>query len=142
MRISNSFSLACAASLCLGGLTTWANPDTEAQAKAREALRKTLPDSGGSLYQPVAPPPGASSEALEKAREALRQKLQESSAPAPHVGKPPAKPAPEFKPLPSLPSSLPTSKESRLAELLQLYRAEKIPPQEYHTRRAKILAEP
>jgi hypothetical protein len=40
------------------------------------------------------------------------------------------------------PSSLSASKETRLAELLQRYKADQITPQEYHTQRAAILAEP
>jgi hypothetical protein len=36
----------------------------------------------------------------------------------------------------------PNSKELRLANLLQLYKADKITPQEYHLQRAKIIAEP
>ena len=142
MRISDSLSLACAASVCLGSLTAWANPDTEAQAKAREALRKALPDSDGGLYQPIVTPSGASPEAIDKAREALRQKLQESSAPAPHLEKHPAKPALDFKPLQAPASPLPTSKQAALAELLERYMADKITPREYQTERAKILSKP
>ncbi len=47
-----------------------------------------------------------------------------------------------FAPMAAPPSSLSGSKEARLAELLELYRADKITPQEYHTQRAKIIAEP
>jgi len=34
------------------------------------------------------------------------------------------------------------SKQQRLAELLQLYKSDKITPAEYHQQRAKIVAEP
>jgi hypothetical protein len=39
------------------------------------------------------------------------------------------------------PSGLPASKEQRLNELLERYKADKITPSEYHQERAKILAE-
>jgi hypothetical protein len=59
----------------------------------------------------------------------------------------PAKPAPQnppagFPPLEAPASSLPASKEQRLQQLLQLYKADQITPQEYHDQRAKILSEP
>jgi hypothetical protein len=34
------------------------------------------------------------------------------------------------------------SKERRLDDLLRLYKADQITPQEYHVQRAKIIAEP
>ena len=44
---------------------------------------------------------------------------------------------------PAAPTTLaPGSKEARLAELLQLYKADRITPTEYHEQRAKIIAEP
>ena len=48
----------------------------------------------------------------------------------------------EFPALPAPASSLSGSKESRLSELLQKYKADQITPEEYHRERAKILAEP
>jgi hypothetical protein len=41
---------------------------------------------------------------------------------------------------PALP--IPLSKEERLSQLLAHYKADQITPQEYHTQRAAILAEP
>jgi len=40
------------------------------------------------------------------------------------------------------PAPTPGSKEDRLSELLDLYKADKISPAEYHDQRAKIIAEP
>jgi hypothetical protein len=142
MRISNSLSLVCAASLCLGSLTAWADPDTEAQAKAREALRKALQDTDAGLYKPVVTSPAASPEAIEKAREALRQKIQESPAPADAAAAKPAKALPALKPLEGPASPLPATKQAALAELLKRYMADQITPREYQTERAKILSEP
>ena len=39
-------------------------------------------------------------------------------------------------------SPLSADKQQRLAELLKKYRADEIGPEQYHTERAKILAEP
>ena len=211
MRISTSLSWVCAATLILGGLTAWADPDTESQIKAREALRKAMNQPPASpsapaparpapaLVAPAAPaaapvavpapaaapdaaysgtvvmPPRADPAVIEKAREALRQKMQETPAveapakpakpakpaPAPKPEKPaklarpekpeksevkaepkPGKARPALQPLQGPPSSLPAGKEARLAELLKRYKADQITPQEYHTERAKILAEP
>ena len=40
------------------------------------------------------------------------------------------------------PDPLTSAKAARMAELLQRYKADQITPQEYHTQRAAILAEP
>jgi len=56
-----------------------------------------------------------------------------------------AKPAPKasaFEPLPAPPTNIAASKEARLAELLKKYKADEITPEQYHTERSKILAEP
>jgi hypothetical protein len=51
----------------------------------------------------------------------------------------PVPPAPTPMTAPPLP--IPATKQERLAELLQKYKADQITPEEYHTQRAKILAE-
>jgi hypothetical protein len=54
-----------------------------------------------------------------------------------------AKSAPQAVFLPvAPPSSLPATKEARLAQLLQQYKADQITPEQYHLERAKIIAEP
>ena len=40
------------------------------------------------------------------------------------------------------PTAGPKTKQQRLADLLELYKADKLTPPEYHSQRAKILAEP
>lgn len=56
-----------------------------------------------------------------------------------------ANPAPKasaFEPLPAPPTNIAASKEARLAELLKKYKADEITPEQYHTERSKVLAEP
>jgi hypothetical protein len=113
-----------------------------------------------------APPPPVNSADDEKVREALRQKMldakttgttNQTSQPwaQPFVtstnnnnrayrAETPANPQPSFNlpPLTGPPSTLSAAKQQRLEQLLQLYRADQITPQEYHEQRAKILAEP
>jgi hypothetical protein len=52
------------------------------------------------------------------------------------------RPAPSLPPLAGPPTGLSAAKQQKLDQLLQLYRADQITPQEYHDQRAKILAEP
>jgi len=82
MRISNSLSLICAALFCVGGLIAQAIPDTEVQAKARDALRKAMEPPLGVL------PPAADPAVIEKAREALRKSIEPSFGIVPPVGDP------------------------------------------------------
>jgi hypothetical protein len=103
----------------------------------------------------VVPPGGLSPEAAAKVREALHQTTAEmderQKAAAAEVAhekavKHPAgeQVSPKTPPAASMPmpaALAPGSKEQRLAELLQLYKADKITPVEYHEQRAKILAE-
>jgi hypothetical protein len=104
----------------------------------------------------------SSSEELARQREAVRQKIAELYAqenagqPTPVVKSLDTKSADvkweqsaaagvksaTFAPLPTAPSALSGSKEARLSELLNKYRADAISPEEYHKERAKILAEP
>ena len=48
----------------------------------------------------------------------------------------------QMPPAQAPPSPLPASKQQRLDDLLQAYRMDRISPEQYHTQRAKILAEP
>ena len=52
-----------------------------------------------------------------------------------------SQPAPAAPPAAAAPAG-PQSKEQRLADLLRRYNADEITPLEYHTERAKIIAEP
>lgn len=98
---------------------------------------------------------------LNQARTAMREKLAESQAapapdaptspvaPAPIAHQPPAQPvapppppAPGYTPIEAPASPLSASKQARLADLLVRYKADAITAQEYHTKRAAIIAEP
>jgi hypothetical protein len=77
----------------------------------------------------------------QKAQDQVAQRLQKlqqdiKSQPA-SVAVPATAPA-----APEATSGISLSKEQRLADLLQRYRADQITPLEYHTERAKIIAEP
>jgi hypothetical protein len=89
----------------------------------------------------------------ETLRTALREKMSEPEpmpAPAPVAAKQattkpmgtPNTMASEFVPLPKPESPISSSKESRLSELLKLYRDNAITPAQYHEQRAAILAGP
>jgi hypothetical protein len=116
--------------------------EPDAIAKARMAVRQKLEEleaqEAAQELTPVVEPvvaepvqtkikPVRKTAAPAGRAEAERQALKTSDA---------------FRPLEAPPSSLSASKETRLAELLQRYKADQITPQEYHTQRAAILAEP
>jgi len=88
---------------------------------------------------PVEPQPG-DTEAQAKARAAL---LQQMGTPAPAATVATAAPA---KSSPAKPAAAKTpvmsSKEQKLQELLNCYKADMVTPQEYHEQRAAILAQP
>ena len=131
--------------------------DSEAQTKAREALRQQYqvdqaqppgaPATGTAWPATVAWTPGAGDNpAQAKAREALWQKMRELDAHqpvAPPIGTPrePGFTSMAFKPIEPPPSAFSASKAGRLAELLRQYRADQITPEHYHKQRAAILAE-
>ena len=221
MQISKTFLTFWAVALC-AVLVSHATPDSEAQAKAREALRKKMSELEGppiseapaatapatqpapppsapapapapvvepkpkaapkpvaqpkppkpatapkavpvapkpapvatapvvGVFQPYPPvdasPPLTTPEQVERMRESVRQKIaelnrQHEAAPAAAAVVLPAARTP-LEPIPGPPSSIPASKEAQLAELLKKYQADAITPEQYHTERAKILAEP
>jgi len=122
--------------------------------------------ASGPEYQNVVLPEASSPEAIQRAREALYETMPGvaeqyhtsnavavpgEAAPPPakgagntrNVEKPKAaKDLSQIPPLQGPPSPLPASKEQRLQDLLQLYRTDRISPEEYHAQRSKILAEP
>lgn len=65
-----------------------------------------------------------------------------SSSNTPAVSQSAAPSAPAVSTAPAIPSPISKSKQDRLQELLEQYRADKLTPSEYHAARAKILAEP
>ena len=100
----------------------------ELETSQSQAQASNGQSAGGPVYSPIPAPP---------------------SQPRPDL--PPVSPSsnpysvrtpPGFTPLPAPPPAVSASKEQQLHQLLQLYMADKISPEEYHARRAKILAEP
>jgi hypothetical protein len=109
--------------------------DSDAQAKARAAVLQKLSEL---QQQPVATPPPAPEKVMVKAIE----KPTPVAAPVIVENKPPVVAEPVVKPIetPALPIA--ATKEERLQALLAKYKADLITPAEYHTERAKIIAEP
>jgi hypothetical protein len=93
-------------------------------------------------------PKGAAPEDIRKAQDALRESTpgvtEQPSPPVIEVrpGSPATTTVSPMPPVLPPPSPLPASKQQRLDDLLQAYRMDRISPQQYHTQRAKILAEP
>lgn len=96
----------------------------------RNALRQEL---GKPLAEPPAAPPPSQAAVTEPPF---------AGTPAPSQGQPVFQPAPAATTMqaPALPIS--GTKEQRLAVLLSLYKADALTPEQYHTQRAAILAEP
>jgi hypothetical protein len=163
MQTAKTLMTLLALGLCVVSVSQ-ARPDTEAQAKEREATRKKIaelqatpvpdPDAvpGAVFAEPPASAAGAGQptpEQTEHLRDATRQKIAElnaqgKTAPPVAAGNTAVKPAPAtvFAPISGPPTNLSATKEGRLTELLRKYKADEITPQEYQTERAKILADP
>jgi hypothetical protein len=137
--------------------TNTTSPDSPEVAKAREALRQKLGDTtqpvpvGATVAQP--PIAGqsaekaarAQAEAQSKAEKAARIEVEksEAAAQAERRAKHDANFAPTaFQPIQSPELPISSSKQQRLAALLEKYRADQITPEQYHQERAKILGEP
>ena len=103
------------AAVPVGGLSP------EAEAKVREALHQTT------------------AEMDERQKAAAVEVAHEKAVKHPGVEQITSKKTPEAPMV--MPAAAPGSKEQRLADLLQLYKTDKITPVEYHEQRAKILAE-
>lgn len=100
--------------------------DDAAAAKMREALHQKI------AAEPAVAPAVATTAAVAAPAKPV------APAPAPAATSVVANPAPE----PAIAPAFSGSKQDRLSALLQQYRADQITPQQYHTQRAKIIAEP
>lgn len=121
-------------------ITTPAPVEPDAIARARLAVRQKLEELAAQEPTPAPEPVAA-------VAQPATTKIKPAPAPAAPAGRAEAerqalKATDTFRPMEAPPSALPASKEARLADLLQRYKADKITPQEYHTQRAAILAEP
>jgi hypothetical protein len=112
--------------------------DSEAIAKAREALRQKMNELDMQPVAAVAPAPVP----------AIQPKPVAAGGAATPPVLEPTKPTKRsqillsFPPLQGPPPAVAADKEQRLQELLRKYRADQITPEDYHQQRAKILAEP
>jgi hypothetical protein len=152
MRISKlSLIVSVAGALTLQLHAQQASP--EQQNKALELLRQTLAREQ-TAQQPVAPTkPTAPAKAASTQNSATpgkpapataSKKSSSASKPTSTSSEPKVTAAPT-QPAPQTALEQPTgpkTKQQRLADLLELYKADKISPAEYHAQRAKILAEP
>ncbi len=121
--------------------------DSEAAARQREALRKALAaPAPESVPAPKAPPtPGAAEHAEPAAKPSKAGKKGE-----PRFLDVPGLTTPSHSPVLSpsgtfsdpVPSGIPATKEGRLYELLRQYKADAITAEDYHAKRAAILAAP
>jgi hypothetical protein len=165
MQICKAF-LVTGAAACLVVATAHAT-DTPADARLREALRQKLAEMDAAAVAPpatatpapttmittvvkaapaadptLALPTGQDDAQTARLREALRTRMAADMVtpvgPAP-VAK--ATPAPAPAPMVAPPLPISGTKEERLAEILRQYKADQITPLQYHTQRAKILAE-
>lgn len=138
MQISKSLIAVCTLALSAAPVCT-AAPDNEAQARAREALRKKLAELEGQPAAPVAPvtpvapvaptPPAAPAtlppDQQDKVREALRRKIQElnqqeAAGVAPVPVAPPVAPAAPVAPVPTAVAVDPSaSKEEQLRQAVR-----------------------
>jgi len=124
---------------------------TEAQAK--EARIKEAAAKTAAAKEAAAQEKARAKEAKAKQKEAALEKKASSEKVKPAAEQAQARPQKEekptavnkfleFPPVQAPPPPVALSKEQRLQELLQLYRADRITPVEYHAQRAKILSEP
>jgi hypothetical protein len=78
----------------------------------------------------------------QSATPAIKEKKKKKEKEAEKEIAPKQPPVPDFKPIAAPPLPISASKQDRLAALLQKYQADQITPDEYHSQRAAILAEP
>lgn len=111
--------------------------NTQTDERLQNALQQKMTETPPPTEQQAPPPP-------RKHKEEVTESSTPPSNPTPPPSHtpPPTPPAQSLPPLQGPPSPLSASKQNRLEELLQLYKADQITPQQYHEQRAKILSEP
>jgi hypothetical protein len=149
--------------------TAPAASDAEAQAKARAALEQKISDLNQQQWTTPAVAPAAAPAAAPAPRPAAVQpatpEVKSAEPQTQPVAVSPAKPAPPavkpeapppakqinaaypgkelgLKPIEAPPLPISAAKAVQLQALLEKYKADQITPDQYHTERAKILAEP
>ncbi|MGA3283118.1 MAG: hypothetical protein ABSD57_01490 [Verrucomicrobiota bacterium] len=128
--------------------TTPATSDAEAQAKARTALDQKMSELNQQNWATPAAVPAASPApqtqpvAISPVKPAPPAVKPEVMSPANQINA--NFPGKELglKPIQAPPLPISAAKEAQLQALLGRYKADQITPEQYHTERAKILAEP
>lgn len=140
--------------LAAAGDSSIGSTDSEAAARQREALRKALaapaPESVPAPKAPKASPAPPAPVAAEQPAEPAAKPFKAGKKAEPRFLDVPGLTTPSHSPvlLPSgtfsdpVPSAIPATKEGRLYELLRQYKADAITAEDYHAKRAAILAAP
>ena len=121
----------------------------EDEAKVREQMRQAIADlnakdAAAQASAPVIVPGAASSEKMTVTKAPKVKKLPPADASMAEQKQEMKKEqkSGQLETIPVSTAMIPGSKEQRLADLLQLYKTDKISPSEYHQQRAKIVSEP
>jgi hypothetical protein len=128
--------------------TTPAASDTEAQVRARAALEQKTSELNQQNWATPAVAPAASSApqtqpvAVSPVKPAPPAVTPEVMTPANQINANYPGKEPGLKPIQAPPPSISAAKETQLQALLERYKIDQITPEQYHTERAKILAEP
>ena len=113
-----------------------ASPDPKVMRAVRDAIAAQR-QAAKPAPTPASVEASSSAPAEKSVESTLAAQAPQAISPAPKPASIPAH-APTVEPQPSGPKT----KQQRLMELLQLYRADKVTPHEYHDKRAKIISEP
>jgi hypothetical protein len=133
MRTPKTFLAACAATLFLAFVSTCRADDPATNNAPAAAM--TTNDTQSAQSKPLTKAEKKKLAEEKKQAEADAKKAKDAKKAAAMKG------APALKPLAGPPLPISAEKEQRLTELLQKYKADQITPEQYHTERAKILAE-
>jgi hypothetical protein len=156
MQIPKLLPVVCAVAFCASAIVAQAE-DTPAQAACRAALMEKMNEWDVQQPQPAQP---ASPPVIVVTPSGATQVQPSQPANAPAMTSPPvtkavvvqqpSKPANisypgkelGLKPIKAPPLPVSAVKEAQLQALLERYKVNQITPEQYHTERAKILAEP
>ena len=123
--------------------------DTEAQAKAKAALEQKMSEMNTGNWAAPAVTPTAAPAPQTQPVTATNPAKPVPPAVRPEVMSPPSQINADYpgkglglKPILAPPLPISAAKEAQLLGLLERYKADEITPEQYHTERAKILAEP
>ena len=151
MQIPKTFLAACAAASILASVPI-CNADDSATTNAPAATEIKTNDTQSAQSKPLTKAEKKKLAEEKKKADQAAKKQAEADAKAQKAGgktntvsvatQPTApKNTLGLPPIPAPPLPISADKQQRLKELLQKYRADQITPEQYHTERAKILAE-